>query len=181
MKILLPEAKAIFEKKSRSAQAIKETWDAARVILVDGNQIAQGQLETAQQMSPDILLFKIEDRLARLENTFMQLSDAILAIEKGKEEVLGKTFYTMAQNQKDAGTMVRPERIEKVVGEQEAAEGGKVEEAAPQKAIQGASGSILGRKEVSDEAGKNMEYIIFVEQTLIISPPSTQRTCSPRF
>ena len=113
MKALLPEATAIFEKKQRSADSIKDTWDAARVILVEGMQAANAQVEAAQQLAPEVLLLKIENRLARLEDTFMQLSEAVLKIGNGKEEVLGKTLYAVALNQTEEVVMARPAKPKK--------------------------------------------------------------------
>ena len=108
MKNLLPEANKILEKRTKSAQAIKEPWEAARLILNDGMQAATAQIEAAQQLQPELLLLKIEDRLARLEDVFMQLSAAILTIEKGQEEVLGKTLYAVAQKKGELGATAEP-------------------------------------------------------------------------
>ena len=149
MKSLLPEARAIFEEKPKSAQLLKETWDAARVVLIEGNQTAQAQVEAAQQMAPEILLSKIEDRLARLENTFMQLSDAILTMEKGKEEALGRTLYAVAQKQKESAI---PSTEEGAV-EEKVAEPVTIEEAAREDPTQAGT---LGHKEAADEAGRNI-------------------------
>jgi hypothetical protein len=149
LKSLLPEARAIFEEKPKSAQLLKETWDAARVVLIEGNQTAQAQLEAAQQMAPEILLLKIEDRLARLENTFMQLSDAISTMEKGKEEALGRTLYAVAQKQKETAM---PSAEEGAV-EEKVAEPATIEEAAREDPTQAGT---LGHKEAADESGRDI-------------------------
>ncbi|PMD48618.1 hypothetical protein L207DRAFT_505650 [Hyaloscypha variabilis F] len=154
LKALLPEATAIFEKKQRSADSIKDTWDAARVILVEGMQAANAQVEAAQQLAPEVLLLKIENRLARLEDTFMQLSEAVLKIGNGKEEVLGKTLYAVALNQTEEVVMARPGKAEEKRVEPETANGGKIEEAAPQEAMRATPEALLERKETSEEAGK---------------------------
>lgn len=130
------------------------------MILVDGMQAATAQIEAAQQMAPDLLLLKIEDRLARLEDTFMQISAAILTIDKGKEEVLGKTLYTVAQKQKELGAKAETGITEEKGLEQKAAEGRTVEEAEPQKAIRVTSEEVLGRKEAAEEAGKQRAQIL---------------------
>jgi hypothetical protein len=154
LKALLPEATAIFEKKQRSADSIKDTWDAARVILVEGMQAANAQVEAAQQLAPEVLLLKIENRLARLEDTFMQLSEAVLKIGNGKEEVLGKTLYAVALNQTEEVVMARPGKAEEKRVEPETANGGKIEEAAPQEAMRATPEALLERKETSEETGK---------------------------
>jgi hypothetical protein len=156
----LPEAKAISDKKPKSAQSIKETWDAARVILADGMQAATAQIEAAQEMAPDLLLLKIEDRLARLEDTFRQISAAILTIDKGKEEVLGKTLYTVAQKQRELGAKAEPGNTEEKALEPNTAEGRTIEESAPQEVIRATSEGVLGRKETTEEAGKQQKELL---------------------
>lgn len=163
----MPEAKAICEKKPKSAEAIKATWDAARVVLLEGHQAAQAQIETAQQMAPEALLFKIEDRLARLESTFMQLSDAILTIEKGKEEALGRTLYSAARKQREAPwTTTDPRISEETVAEQKDAEEGTVKELAPQGDVRATSEPALAHKEGPEEAGRYWRNTFPVEQLL---------------
>ncbi|KAE9376855.1 hypothetical protein N431DRAFT_462663 [Stipitochalara longipes BDJ] len=152
LKNLLPEAKVIFQKKPRSAESIKQTWDAARVVLVEGMQAANAQIEAAQQLAPELLLLKIEDRLARLEDTFMQLSNAVLKIEKGKEELLGKTVYAVALNQTEETVMAQPGTVAGQTVEQKTTKGGTIKEAAPREAIRATPEPLLERKEAAEES-----------------------------
>jgi hypothetical protein len=154
LKNLLPEANAILEKRPKSAQAMKESWDAARLILIDGMQAATAQIEAAQQLQPELLLLKIEDRLARLEDVFMQLSAAILTIEKGKEEVLGKTLYAVAKKQGELGATTEPKTREEEVLQEKDSKAEAVEKTAPQEAIDAISESASGRMGAVEEAGK---------------------------
>jgi hypothetical protein len=158
LKALLPEAKSVFGKRPNSVQSFQETWDAARVVLVAGNQTAQAQLEAAQQMTPENLLFKIEYRLARLENTFMELSDAILTIEKGKEDALGKTIYAVAQKQRESEKAAKQARIEETVAKQKTIEGVTVEKPAPGEPLRVISEAVSGRKDGAEEPGNQFEF-----------------------
>ena len=154
MKNLLPEANKILEKRTKSAQAIKEPWEAARLILNDGMQAATAQIEAAQQLQPELLLLKIEDRLARLEDVFMQLSAAILTIEKGQEEVLGKTLYAVAQKKGELGATAEPRTRGEEVLQEKDGEAEAVEKTAPQDAIGTISEGASGRMGAVEEAGK---------------------------
>lgn len=170
MKNRLPEAKAILEKKPKSAQAMKETWEAARLILTDGMQAATAQIEAAQQLQPELLLLKIEDRLARLEDTFMQLSAAILTIEKGKEEVLGKTLYAVAQKQRELGATAEPKTSEEEVIQEKDGEAEAVEKTAPREGNGAISEGASGRTGAVEEAGKQREIFLFKEHWDRLAP-----------
>lgn len=157
----MPEAKAILEKRPKFAQNMKEAWDAARLILTDGMQAATAQIETVQQLQPELLLLKIEDRLARLEDTFMQLSAAILTIEKGKEEVLGKTLYAAAQKQRELGPTAEPKTSEEEDIQKKDGEAEVVEKATPQEGIGAISEGASGRTGAVEEEGKQRGIFFF--------------------
>jgi hypothetical protein len=174
LKNILPEATAIFTKKPNTAQSIKQTWEAARVILVDGMQAATAQIEAAQQMAPEILLLRIEDRLAKLEDTFTQLSAAILTIDKGREEALGRTLSAVAQQQRQLETATKPAMSEEI-NEQTTVEEATIEETTSQEGIQATSGGVLERKTAGEEAGTLDRIFPFPTQLYIfvLSIPCT--------
>jgi hypothetical protein len=143
----LPEAKAIFEKKPKVVPSIIETWEAARVILVEGMGMAVAQMEVAQQMAPEILLQRIEGRMARLEDAFESISAAVLM--KGKSnEVLEKVLEAAARKQRAVEALVGPAL----------AEGGKVaersaEEVVVEEVVHATSDGLLG---IGEEAAQSV-------------------------
>ncbi len=142
---------------------MKETWEAARLILTDGMQAATAQIEAAQQLQPELLLLKIDDRLARLEDTFMQLSAAILTIEKGKKEVLGKTLYAAAQKQRELGSTAEPKTREEEALQEKAGEAEAGEKTASQEGSGAISEGTSGRTGAVEEAGKQPGIFFFTE------------------
>ena len=116
-------------------------------------QGANAQIEAAQQLAPELLLLKIENRLARLEDTFMQLSNVILKIGDDKKETLGKTLYAVALSQTEQAATARPGTVEEGIVEVKTANGGTFEQKISQKEMRPTSEAISEGKEGVEEAG----------------------------
>jgi len=111
-------------------------------------QGANAQIEAAQQMAPELLLLKIENRLARLEDTFMQLSNAISKIGDDEKETLGKTLYAVAMSQTEQAAVVQAGTVE-----QKTADEGTIEETSTRDEIKATSEELLEGKEGVEEVG----------------------------
>jgi hypothetical protein len=131
----LPEANTIFEQNSKPAPSIIKTWEAARVILVEGYQMTVAQVEAAQQMAPEILLQRIEERIARLENAFEGISTAILMQNKPNEDVLGMVVEAAARKQRGLGAQAESGTAEEGVVEQRTEDEGSLEDAVSKEAV----------------------------------------------
>jgi hypothetical protein len=153
MKTLLPEAKAIFGKKPSATPSIIETWEAARVVLVEGYQSTVAQVEAAQQMAPEALLQRIDERMARLENAFADISAAFLMKDWSNKDVLGMILEVAARKQKEAGAQSELGRAEEGAVEQRTAEEGSLEDAIPKEAVHAIplSEGVSGLKEAATQ------------------------------
>jgi hypothetical protein len=109
--------------------------------------MAVAQMEVAQQMAPEILLQRIEGRMARLEDAFESISAAVLM--KGKSnEVLEKVLEAAARKQRAVEALVGPAL----------AEGGKVaersaEEVVVEEVVHATSDGLLG---IGEEAAQSV-------------------------
>ncbi len=114
------------------------------------------QVEIAQQMAPEILLQKIEGRMARLEDIFSSMLAAVAKEGKADEQVLGVMVEAAARNQKARDALGEPEFVAKEgLAERGRAADGLVEEGVGEDVVLATSERLSGIGEASQSVAAN--------------------------